>query len=485
MKIVSIISILFLFVGINLQAQTFEVSYESGLIKKDFTGSVILYLSKENKSPKDIFVGLEITPVFRVDVENLSSSDKVLFNDDAVSFPVELSNIERGEYYVQAVFDLDIGEANIGSSSGNLYSTPIRVNLDKDFDKVFTIQATKVIEGKTLNETEFVKELKVKSKLLSKFHGKDTYVTAAVILPNNYNEDTKATFPVVFSTSGFGGSYTYASSREKYELTGQSAIVIKLDGMCSEGHSTYANSDVNGPWGDALVKEFIPAFAKKYRTNNANFLYGHSSGGWTSLWLQINYPEVFSGAWASAPDQVDFRNYQNKNIYETENIFYDASGKLLADVTLAGRFPVISTKDFYLTENVIYRGSQMRSFDAVFGGYDDNGERIRLLKNPTGELNKAALPLWKRYDISLLLRENWDQYKDAVNGKIRISIGTGDNFHLHHAVRLLETEMKEFNADLEIEYYPGDHFTIFTEEYRQEGVDFLSKCYENWLEEKK
>jgi len=27
----------------------------------------------------------------------------------------------------------------------------------------------------------------------------------------------------------------------------------------SLGHSVYANSDNNGPWGDALIKEFIPA----------------------------------------------------------------------------------------------------------------------------------------------------------------------------------------------------------------------------------
>jgi pimeloyl-ACP methyl ester carboxylesterase len=482
MKIKYFFSILFLIFGLQSKAQVFEVSYASELIEKDFSGSILLYLSKENKSPKDIFVGLELTPIFRVDVKSLKANENAIFNDDAVSYPVELSNIERGEYYVQAVFDLAIGEANIGSSSGNIYSNPIKVNLTKDFDKVFTIKADQVIQPTKLMETEFIKELSVKSKLLSKFHGKDIYVNAAVTLPADYYENPKAKYPVVFSTSGFGGSYKYANGKEKYQFGDQSAIVVKLDGVCSEGHSTYANSDVNGPWGDALVKEFIPALNKNYRTNKANFLFGHSSGGWTSLWLQINYPDVFSGAWASAPDQVDFRNYQNKNIYEAKNLFYGETGRLLADVTLAGRFPVISAKDFYLTENVIYRGSQMRSFDAVFGGYDENGDRIRLLKNPTGEINKAALPLWERYDISLLLRENWSEYKDAVNGKIRISIGTSDNFHLHHSVRLLEKEMKELDAKMEFEYYPGDHFTIFTEEYKKDGADFLTKCYENWLE---
>ena len=58
-----------------------------------------------------------------------------------------------------------------------------------------------------------------------------------------------------------------------------------LDGNCSWGHSTYANSDNNGPWGDAFVNEFLPALEKKYRCNGARFLAGHSSGGWSALWL--------------------------------------------------------------------------------------------------------------------------------------------------------------------------------------------------------
>ncbi len=36
---------------------------------------------------------------------------------------------------------------------------------------------------------------------------------------------------------------------------------------------------------------------------------GHSSGGWSSLWLQIEHPEVFGGVWSLAPDPVDFRDF--------------------------------------------------------------------------------------------------------------------------------------------------------------------------------
>lgn len=480
MKKLYILSLILLFIATQSNAQIFEVSYDPEIMTDEFSGSVILYLSKEKKSPKDIFVGLELTPMFRVVTENLKPGETVTFDDKAISYPVELSNIERGEYYVQAVFDLKLGnEASIGSSSGNLYSAPIKVDLNKDFDKIVQIKADQVIAPVEFKETEFLKELSVRSDLLSKFHKKDIYVNAAVSLPKEYMEQPDHKYPVIFYIFGFGANYKLHSGRNTHlqQLGDQPTIVVYLDGSCPEGHSTYANSDVNGPWGDALVNEFIPELVKTYRTNEVFLLNGHSSGGWTSLWLQVNYPKTFAGAWSSSPDQVDFRNYQNKNIYETQNMFYDEKGRLLADVTIAGRFPVISAKDFYRTENVIYRGSQMRSFDAVFGGFDKDGNRIRLISLPDGNVNQEALPLWKRYDLSIILRNDWDDLKEDLDGKIRISVGTSDNFHLHHAVRLLDEEMGKLEAEIDFEYYPGDHFTIFTDEYKQAGVDFLEQCY--------
>ncbi|MBT2163305.1 alpha/beta hydrolase-fold protein [Zobellia barbeyronii] len=480
-------SILFIILGFNVNAQIFEVSYDSSLMGEDFSGNVLLYLSKEKKSPKDIFVGLELTPVYRVAVEDLKANEIVIFNDDAISYPVELSNIERGKYYVQAVFDMNLGDANIGSSSGNIYSESTQINLNKDFDKVFKIEANKVIEAIKFNETEFLKELSVKSELLSKFHKKDVLVNAAVSLPEEYYNQPDKDYPVIFSIFGFGANYKLHSGHNGFlgRLGEQPAIVIYLDGNCPEGHSTYANSDVNGPWGDALVKEFIPALNQKYRTNGAFLLHGHSSGGWTTLWLQVNYPKTFAGAWASAPDQVDFRNYQNVNIYESNNIFYSEKGTPLPVFTIAGRIPVISTKDFYRTEHVLYRGSQIHSFDAVFGGYDEAGNRIRLVNSSTGEINKNALPLWKRYDLSIILRENWTDLKKDLGGKIRISVGTSDNIFLNRSVELLEKEMKSLNANIKFDYFPGDHFTLFTEDYKKDGVDFLEKNYNTWLNKKK
>lgn len=331
-----------------------------------FSGQILLSLSKENKTPKDAFLALELPPVFRIEVNHLNPNQSVIFNDQAMSYPVALSDIERGTYYVQAVFDRNLGGQNIASSAGNLFSEPQQVILDKNFNTKFVLSCNQIVEEITFKETSHLKELRLKSNLLSTFHDKEVFIAGAVSLPKHYFDNPNQSYPVVFSVFGFGANYKLHAGKGKYNfnsLAGYPAIVVYLDGNCSEGHSTYANSDINGPWGDALVQEFIPELQKRYRTNGANMVFGHSSGGWTSLWLQINYPEMFSGAWASAPDQVDFRNWQGKNIYETDNMFYDANGNLLADITMAGRFSIISAKDLYRLEHVVYRGEQLHSFD--------------------------------------------------------------------------------------------------------------------------
>ena len=471
---------------LSLYAQQVEVSFSKEAFSEPFTGNVLLYLSQHNKNPKDAFIPIALPPVYRIQVNNLQPNETVIFDDSAISYPNTLTNIERGDYYAQVVFDRNLGGQDIGSSPGNLYSPSKKLTFNKNFDITYPLQANQVIQELPFKETKTLKELALKSKLLSKFHGKDVTIAGAVSLPDEYYQNPGTSYPVVFSVFGFGANYKTNSGAGKYAFThlGDSpVIVVYLDGNCPQGHSTYANSDINGPWGDALVNEFIPALEQQYRTNGAKFVFGHSSGGWTSLWLQLNYPETFSGAWASAPDQVDFRNWQGDNIYTADNLYYNEDGNLNADITMGGGYPIIAAKDLYQVEQAVYRGGQIRSFDAVFSKRDANGNIIRLVDAETGNINKKALPIFKRYDLSYQIRNNWETYKTIVNKDIRISIGEQDNFYLNQAVHLFDAEMKKLASTINIAYYPGDHFTVFTPEYKEAGQRFLDAQYQEWQKE--
>ena len=464
-------------------AQQFKVSYTDKTFEGPFTGKVFLYLSKDNKEPRNGNVGIEFFPCMSIDVKNVKPGAAVVFDDKATSFPVKLSEIERGEYYAQIVWDRNMGGRSIAQSPGNMFSKPEKLLLTQDHLKTFTITCDQKVPQPVFKETRFVKELKAPSALLSGFHKQQMTVDAAVILPAEYFKEPQTRFPVVFIVSGYGGDYLRYSGdtvTRSFPIDSMPFITVYLDGNCALGHSVYANSDNNGPWGDALTKEFIPLLEKNFRTNGARFLRGHSSGGWTVLYLQSHYPTVFAGCWSSAPDPVDFRDYQNVNLYEKENLLYDKQGNLRMVGTVAGRFPWASSKQAYGAERVIYRGEQMHSFDAVFSARGADGNPERICDPFTGVLNEKVFEHWKNYDLSLYLRTNWDKLKKDLAGKIRVTVGEQDNFLLNGAVHLLEKEMKALGANMSFEYFPGDHFTVGTAEYRQKGLKFLSERYKEW-----
>jgi len=475
------------FVFLFTFCQQFSVSYSKAAFDKPFSGKVFLYFNKDNREPRSGAVGIESFPCFAMEVKNVQPGQAVIFDDKATSYPAVLSDLERNEYYVQAVWDRDLGGRAVAESPGNIYSKTTRVKLTKDLKKIFSIQCTEVIPQQDFKDTKFVKELKAESPLLSAFHQRSFSLGAAVILPKSYYEQPQRKYPVIFTVFGYGGDYHTRSGDTilRSSLDSLETITVYLDGNCRLGHSVYANSDNNGPWGDALVKEFIPQLEKQYRCDGARLLRGHSSGGWTVLWLQTHYPSVFTACWSSSPDPVDFRDFQKINLYEGDNLYYAKDSSLRMVATIAGRFPWASMKQDCQMEYVVYRGEQMHSFDAVFSGKGTDGNPEAICDPMTGEVNKKVFEHWKNYDISLYLRTNWDKLQKDLYGKIRISVGEQDNFYLNSAVHLLDTEMKKLNTGFVFEYFPGDHFTVFSPEYRKAADHFLVTKYLQWQKENK
>lgn len=65
-------------------------------------------------------------------------------------------------------------------------------------------------------------------------------------------------------------------------------------------------------------------------------------------------------------------------------------------------------------------------------------------------------------------------FKYLVNG--------GEGLNL--AVMLMEKEMKKLNADIKFAYYPDNHFTVVTTEYKKVWEDFLLHRYLEWQKTK-
>jgi hypothetical protein len=91
------------------RAQQFKVAYAPSAYTGPFTGNVILYLSQKNAQPKD-HAGW---PCYRLAVQGVRPGQAIVFSDAVISYPTLLSRLPRGEYYVQAVWDLNHGQARI------------------------------------------------------------------------------------------------------------------------------------------------------------------------------------------------------------------------------------------------------------------------------------------------------------------------------------------------------------------------------------
>ena len=220
----------------------------------------------------------------------------------------------------------------------------------------------------------------IDSRLLSIFHGRPVRLRAGVVLPRSHATSPGRRYPVIYEIPGFGGTHLMAhkaAERNATDVAGIEMLYVVLDPSCRLGHHAFADSENNGPWSRALREELIPYVEKTYRglgVPAARFLTGHSSGGWSSLWLQVTSPDVFGGTWSTAPDPVDFRDFQRVNIYKPGvNLFRDDAGRERPLARKSGKV-VVYYQPFSDMEVVMGHGGQLASFEAVFSPRGADGK---------------------------------------------------------------------------------------------------------------
>ncbi|MCS6776919.1 MAG: alpha/beta hydrolase-fold protein [Chloroherpetonaceae bacterium] len=447
-------------------ALRFSVTYPESVFAGPFTGKVVVYLSRHAEQPRLGPDWFHPEPMYSQKFRDVPPGSPMVIDETATGFPGKLSQLPPGEYRVQAVIDRNLGGRSIGESPGNLYSEAARMRLDPAEDRTIQLVCDRVVRERRLRETPRLREVRVVSQMLSRFYGRTTTLNAAVSLPAEWERDPDRKFPVLYEVPGFGGRH-HGGIAETLR-GGEPFIVVRLDPDCPGGHSVFADSANNGPWGQALTTELIPVIEKRFRgvgRPEGRFVTGHSSGGWSSLWLQITYPDFFGGCWATAPDPVDFRDFLQINLYQPgENMFYDRAGRR-RPLAREGSTPVLFFKDFSDMERPI-RGEQLGSFEYVFSPRGADGEPMRLWDRDTGAIHSEVAEAWKKYDIGLILRTRWPELEPKLRGKIHIYMGDQDTFYLEGAVKLLQQDLKRLNADAVVEIVPGDHGSMLTPELR-------------------
>ncbi len=449
------------------------VTFSRTVREQPFSGRVYVFFSSQARAPRRGPNWFHPEPFLSLDVTDWQPGEELLLSprtDGVLTFPRDFSKVDLRGDRAQAVARFNPHERQVGTGPGNGYSDVGRVPSD---GSPLSLKIGRIVPAQPFQETEWTKLLRVRSALLSDFHGRDVFLQGAVGLPAGYREHPQRRYPTIFTVPGFGGTHRRARRQKPVQEQNERGVEflrVTLDPSCPLGHHVFADSANNGPVGEALVTEFLPAFDRRFRSipdMRARFLTGHSSGGWSTLWLQVTYPDIFGGVWSTAPDPVDFRDFQRINLYRPgENMYVDRQGNRRPIALHNGR-PVLWYDDFSWMEHVLGPGGQLHSFEAVFSPRGPDGTPLHLWDRETGAIDTAVARRWEPYDIRLKLERSWDDLAPRLQGKLHVFMGSQDTFLLDGAARLLKESLANRHSDAVVEIHSGkDHSTLMTPQLR-------------------
>jgi hypothetical protein len=456
--------LLVLFANSLCDAVTFRVSFDPSVRAQPASGRLVVYVLRDNVArlnkvdPSDNVFYSPPRPIYGTDVQDLAAGATVLIDDSVTWFLSKPSKLPAGKYHAQAVLDLHRDNSEWNREPGNLFSKPVAFEVTETSGEV-EIKLDQIVKPEADPKVPRVEVFAIRSKLLSDFHHHDIVMRAGIILPENY--DANRAYAAVYESPGFGGDYRDAFSRPRRvgrvdenapaRVLARNVFWISLDPESGNGHTLFCDSDVNGPWGRALVEEFIPALEAKYKLiaePAARLLRGHSSGGWSTLWLATEYPNVFGATWSSSPDPVDFHRFEHTNIYDNDN-FYFAGGSPIPSYR-RGSTIILNVFEENGMEEVMgpdnTSGQQWDSWQSCWGRKNENGNASALYDPMTGKIDRAEAESYRRFDITDRLKRDPQKYGPIFLQRVRIICGDADDFYLNEAVELLKSEIDKLDV---------------------------------------
>ncbi len=452
----------------------FRVSFDASLRAEPANGRLVVYLIREGarlgagQAPSEGPFWFDPQPMFGIDVHGLAPGAAAVVGAGATCFPGPLAELPAGTYRAQAVLDLARENSDWRREAGNLYSGIVTFTVKGGATPAPVLLAMKsVTGGGGAKPGEGVAVVEVVSERLTAFHEREMKLRAAVVAP--VRAEAGRTYPAVYEMTGFGGDYVqtangHARGRAPAGDTpgarlARAAYLVVLDAESGNGHTLLANSANNGPVGDALVHELIPELEKRFPLEPrapARLLRGHSSGGWSAIWLAVTYPETFGAAWATSPDPVDFRRFQLVDIYSRPNMYLEqppgagvggSDGPPMRDTPSLrrGERELMTIRQENAIEEVLgprnTSGQQWDSWMAVFGPRGGDGNPAALYDSWTGEMTPGMSGAFRAYDIGSRLRSEPGRLGPILKQRVRIAVGDQDTYYLNEAVALLKHDL--------------------------------------------
>jgi hypothetical protein len=510
-------------VGAPSAGAEFAISYPAAQSAGPLDGRVILLLSRDlSREPRahvEPNEPLASPYLFGLNVDGLAAGHAAILDDKAFGWPARhLSGLPAGDYLVQAVLNRyevfhladgrvlrlppDKGEGQQWANKpGNLYSKPLRLHWDKSHPaKTSLLLDQQITAVAPKSDTEFVRHVRIRSELLSRFWGQDVFIGAHVLVPKGFDSHPQARYPLMVFHGHFPEDIsdfrTTPPDRdlkpdysERFHLAGYNRIqqqeaydfyqkwisadfprflVIEIEHANPYYDDSYAVNSANlGPYGDAINKELIPEIERRFHAiaaGWARFTYGGSTGGWEALATQVFYPDMYNGAFAACPDPIDFRAYTIVNLYKDKNA-YTLTGEAATVERPAFRNylgEVFATqRDANYMELVLgdrsRSGGQYDIWQAVFGPIGADGYPQPIWDKVTGDIDPKVAAYWREhFDLSYIIARDWATLAPKLKGKIHLYVGSGDNYYLTDSVYFAQERLESLQPPYEGTVAYGD-----------------------------
>jgi hypothetical protein len=455
---------------------------------------------------------------FGVDVDGLAPGQPIVVDAKTFGYPRRsLSDLDAGDYFVQAVFNVyeefhpasgksiwlapDKGEGQHWEEKpGNPYNKPVKIHFDPRAQATLRItldQTVQTIAGtdrdpEMLAQKEpaakWLKFMRFRSEKLSRFWGRDVFLGAWVLLPDGFDQHPDAHYPVVVYQdhfrAGMAESFvaTQPDPHSRREQGGYRffqdwtsgrlprVILIYVQNANPYYDDSYDVDSANvGPYGAAINEELIPAIEKQFRGIGqgwARATYGGSTGGWEALATQVFYPDMYNGAYVACPDPVDFHAYQNIDLYDDTNAFVrkgdfgevPIAADRKPDGSITGETGAEHAYEYVLGTH----GRSTEQWDiwqAVFSPAGADGYPAQVIDPMTGEIDKTVVAYWKEhYDLAAIMQRDWATLGPKLEGKLHFAVGDGDTYFLNNAVHRLQKQLdatRNPHSDATYQYGPG------------------------------
>lgn len=494
------------------QGPSFEVTFPASLHAQPITGRLVLVLSHRESPEPRLTISQLGPPIFGVDVDQLQPGHNAVIDSRALGFPLKMADLPPGDYYAQAILNVytecrrsdghtvwvymndGLGLHLLNTAPGNLYSEVQKVHFAPNEAATIKLQLSKVIPADPEPaDTVWLKHVKIKSELLTKFWGHPVYIGATVLLPKGYDSHPQSYYPAVYvHEHGVPFQFTTEASRQQRELASAKSanvetgydfykswdlddfprfIAVTFHQPTPFFPSSYSVNSVNdGPYGDALIQEMIPYLEKSFRIiaqPYARLTEGASTGGWESLALQLYHPDYFGGAWVFNPDPIDFQRWQLIDIYKDDNAFTVPGSPEFH--TLERPFQRTTEGQVTFTQRTMSlfeaamgthgrSGDQIDGWYAVYGPVGADGYPVLLWDPITGNIDHAVADYMRDhgYDLRAYAAAHWPELGAKITGKLHFFNGDMDNFYLDLAVYRFQDFLKSTqNPHYEAEFSFG------------------------------